>query len=49
MLNGPTAGGSKDRQNDGEEEGFASQEVFTSEKYVYMYYKGLQLLKFLYS
>jgi hypothetical protein len=41
-----TATQSYEKNND--EECYDSQEVFTDEKYVYLYYKGLQLLKFLY-
>lgn len=31
-----------------EEEGFRSQEIFTQEKYLYLYYQGLRLLEFFY-
>lgn len=46
MLDGPTARGAK--QNDLDEDGYRSQEIFTAEKYAYLYYKGLLLLEFLY-
>ena len=39
MLDGPTAGGYKSEEVD--EEGYRSQEIFTVEKYAYLYYKGL--------
>ena len=45
MLDGPTAG-VQDEQFD--EEGYRSQEIFTQEKFVFLYYKGLNLLEFLY-
>lgn len=46
MLDGPTAGGYKNDEMD--EEGYRSQEIFTQEKYAYLYYKALLLLEFLY-
>ena len=46
MLDGPTAGGY--RKEDLDEEGYRSQEIFTQEKYIYFYLKGLNLLEFLY-
>ena len=46
MLDGPTAGGYKEEDLD--EEGYRSQEIFTEEKFAYLYYKGLLLLEFLY-
>jgi hypothetical protein len=46
MLDGPTAGGHQ--TNEFDEEGYRSQEIFTQEKYAYLYYKGLLLLEFLY-
>ena len=46
MLDGPTAGPQDDEFMD--EEGYRSQEIFTQEKYIYLYYKGLLLLEFLY-
>ena len=46
MLDGPTAGGYQEEELD--EEGYRSQEIFTEEKFVYLYYKGLLLLEFLY-
>ena len=46
MLDGPTAGAYKSDLLD--EEGYRSQEIFTQEKYAYLYYKGLMLLEFLY-
>lgn len=46
MLDGPTAGGYKN--DDVDEEGYRSQEIFTIEKYAYLYYKGLLLLEFLF-
>lgn len=45
MLDGPTAGGYQ--KEDLDEEGYRSQEIFTKEKYIYLYYKGLNLLEFL--
>ena len=47
MLDGPTAGGQVDEEMN-DEEGYRSQEIFTQEKYAYLYYKGLLLLEFLY-
>ena len=46
MLDGPTARANK--QQDLDEEGYRSQEIFTQEKYAYLYYKGILLLEFLY-
>ena len=46
MLDGPTACAYQEDLMD--EEGFRSQEIFTQEKYAYLYYKGLMLLEFLY-
>ena len=46
MLDGPTARNAK--QEDLDEEGYRSQEIFTQEKYAYLYYKGLLLREFLY-
>ena len=46
MLDGPTAGGYQ--KEDLDEEGYRSQEIFTQEKYIYFYLKGLKLLEFLY-
>ena len=44
MLNGPTVN-VLDTQ---EEEGYPSQEIFTEEKYAYLYYRSLILLKSLF-
>lgn len=46
MLDGPTATAFDEEFVD--EEGYRSQEIFTQEKYMYLYYKGLLLLEFLY-
>ena len=46
MLDGPTARAGRDEQFD--EEGYRSQEIFTQEKFAYLYYKGLLLLEFLF-
>ncbi len=46
MLDGPTASSQQEDMLD--EEGYRSQEIFTQEKYAYLYYKGLMLLEFLY-
>lgn len=46
MFDGPTAGTRNTEQFD--EEGFRSQEIFTPEKFAFLYYKGLILLEFLY-
>ena len=46
MLDGPTAGGYQEEELD--EEGYRSQEIFTEEKFAYLSYKGLLLLEFLY-
>jgi len=43
MLDGPTAGGFENQ--DAEEEGYRSQEVFTQEKYVYLFYKAILMLE----
>ena len=49
MLSGPTADGGKNHDsNMFEETGFRSQEVFTQEKYTYLFYQGLLLLEYLY-
>ena len=51
MLSGPQAmfaGEYRETNALLEEEGFRSQEVFTQEKYVYLYYQGLRLLEHLY-
>ena len=51
MLSGPQAmfaGDFRDTNAILEEEGFRSQEVFTQEKYIYLYYQGLRLLEYLY-
>ena len=47
MLDGPTAGAQITR-DPGDEEGYRSQEIFTQEKFAYLYYKGILLLEFLY-
>lgn len=47
MLDGPTAGAAIDEASN-EEEGYRSQEIFTPEKFAYLYYKGILLLEFLY-
>ena len=47
MLDGPTAG-AMHQSEQLDEEGYRSQEIFTQEKYIFLYYKGLQLLDFLY-
>ena len=46
MLDGPTA--SPFKEEDLDEEGYRSQEIYTQEKYAFLYYKGLLLLEFLY-
>ena len=46
MLDGPTAGGFKD-DDQFDEEGYRSQEIFTEEKFAYLYYKAILLLEFL--
>ena len=49
MLAGPTAMGKSNRDSmTNDDEGYRSQEIFTQEKYAYLYYKGLLLLEFLY-
>ena len=48
MLAGPTAMNFKGNENDFDEEGYRSQEIFTMEKYFFIYYKGLLLLEHLY-
>lgn len=47
MLDGPTSGATQ-KESELDEEGYRSQEIFTQEKYAYLYYKGLLLLEFLY-
>ena len=47
MLDGPTAG-AQHTKDPGDDEGYRSQEIFTQEKFAYLYYKGLLLLEFLY-
>ena len=46
MLDGPTARAAANEEYD--EEGYRSQEIFTQEKFAYLYYKGLLLLEFLF-
>ena len=48
MLDGPRTRTQQDMVDSAEAEGFRSQEIFTQEKYIYLYYKGLCLLEFLY-
>lgn len=48
MLAGPTAMNFKGQENDFDEEGYRSQEIFTMEKYFFIYYKGLLLLEHFY-
>ena len=48
MLDGPRTRTQQDLVDSAEAEGFRSQEIFTQEKYIYLYYKGLCLLEFLY-
>ena len=48
MLDGPRTRTNLDMVDSAEAEGFRSQEIFTQEKYIYLYYKGLCLLEFLY-
>ena len=44
MLDGPMACGNLTTDDMEDEEGFQSQEIFTPEKYAYLYYKALLLL-----
>ena len=46
MLDGPMVAAHKPDEFD--EEGYRSQEIFTQEKFIFLYYKGLSLLEFLY-
>ena len=46
MLDGPMVAAHKPDEFD--EEGYRSQEIFTQEKFIFLYYKGLNLLEFLY-
>ena len=46
MLEGPTA--SRNRADVDAEEGYHSQEIFTQEKYFYLFYQGLRMLEFFY-
>lgn len=48
MLAGPTATNFRPNEEDMDEEGYRSQEIYTQEKYFYLYYKGLILLETLY-
>lgn len=48
MLNGPTAMPQNKVNKTNQEEGYISQEVLTDEKYIFLYFRGLQLLQFLY-
>ena len=47
MLDGPIAGGHGNDVDD-EDEGYRSQEVFTQEKYAYLFFKAQLMLEFLY-
>ena len=47
MLDGPTAAGFSNQ--DDEEDGYRSQEIFTQEKFAYLFYKGILLLEHLYN
>ena len=47
MLDGPMIAAHKPDEFD--EEGYRSQEIFTQEKFIFLYYKGLSLLEFLYN
>ena len=49
MLAGPTAMGKNARDSlTNDDEGYRSQEIFTQEKYIYLYYQGLLLLEHFY-
>ena len=47
MLDGPIAGRYGNDVDD-MDEGYRSQEVFTQEKYAYLFYKAQQMLEFFY-
>ena len=49
MLAGPTAVNYQLKEEDVDDEGYRSQEIFTQEKYFYLYYKGILLLENLFN